>query len=75
MCALRRGYFDGNTPLSIALQRVFDDIAQAGLDALSPFPDERPGDYALPRLYESAAALNRLRSLRIHQVGRDDLSP
>jgi len=40
-----------------------------GLDALDPFhKDERhPGALARPRRYEIAAAINRLRTLRMKQ--------
>jgi len=40
-----------------------------GLDALDPFhKDERhPGALARPRRYEIAAAINRLRTLRMRQ--------
>lgn len=66
--ALNRGYFEHNAVLSVALGKVLEDVRQGGLDVISPFQDEHPGDYALPRMHELAAALNRLRSLRIHQV-------
>jgi hypothetical protein len=64
--ALRKGYFDGETPLAGVLERIFDDIARQGLDVISRFPGS---DYALPRLYEAAAMLNRLRSLEVKQAG------
>ena len=49
-----------------AVERFFD---QHGLDALDPFQrDERhPGAFARPRRYEIAAAINRLRTLRVRQ--------
>lgn len=56
-----------------SLPRVLDDLdrflALEGLDALSPAgrQGEHPGRLALPRRYEIAAAINRLRTLRIHQ--------
>jgi predicted ABC-class ATPase len=57
-----------------ALPDILDDLdrflAIEGLDALSPAGrhGEHPGRLALPRRYEIAAAINRLRTLRIHQV-------
>ncbi len=49
-----------------AVERFFD---RHGLDALDPFHrDERhPGAFARPRRYEIAAAINRLRTLRVRQ--------
>lgn len=68
--ALRRGYFDRNTPLRAAIERVLEDMMRHGLEVISPYATGHPGDYAVPRIYEVVAALNRLRTLRIHQVGR-----
>ena len=47
-----------------AAERFFDDN---GLDSLDPFhrPGYHPGDFARPRKYEIAAAVNRLRTLRM----------
>jgi len=46
------------------LERMFDEF---GLEILSlrPSAGEHPGDFARPRRYEIAAAINRLRTLRI----------
>jgi len=52
----------GNATLPEVLDRVFEDIEQRGLDTLQDWPY---GDYAAFRRIELAAALNRLRSLRI----------
>ncbi len=49
-----------------ALQRVEEDLDEQGLDIISPFSGH-PGDFARPRMMEVAAALNRLRSLRLLQ--------
>jgi len=62
-------YCDGRTGLSRALDRAFADIASRGLDIISPFYGQNPGDYALPRRFEVAAALNRYRRLRVRQSG------
>ena len=63
--ALDRFMKDGATLSEIvdALERFFDD---EGLDALDPFRDSgvHPGDFARPRRFEIAAAINRLRTLR-----------
>lgn len=42
------------------LERLFADIQQHGLDLLSP---RKPGNYAMPRIFEVAAAINRMRTL------------
>ncbi len=57
-------YFDGHTPLSDAIRRIEADLDQYGLDVISPYK-EKAGDYARPRSYEIAAAINRLRSLEV----------
>ena len=50
------------------LDALFD---ASGLDGLDPFVREgrHPGSFARPRRFEVAAALNRLRSLRVDRVG------
>jgi predicted ABC-class ATPase len=52
-----------------ALERIFDD---EGLDALDKFVGSgvHPGDFARPRRFEIAAAINRLRTLRFRQKYR-----
>jgi len=49
-----------------ALEHFFD---VDGLDALDPFHrgDRHPGNFARPRKYEIAAAINRLRTVRMRQ--------
>ncbi|MBE0428556.1 MAG: ABC-ATPase domain-containing protein [Thermoleophilia bacterium] len=68
--ARRRGYFDGRTALPQAITRVFDEIAREGLDVISSFPG---ADHALPRPFEVAAALNRLRSLKVKQIREKEM--
>jgi hypothetical protein len=58
----REHTLDGRTTLREGLERVTALIARDGLAALDPQP---PGDLAEFRVQELAAALNRLRSLRI----------
>lgn len=57
-------YFDGFRTLRQALEEVERDLDRHGLDIISPFKG-KAGDYARPRKYEVAAAINRLRSLEI----------
>ncbi len=49
------------------LDRLDQELDEKGLDVLSPFRGH-PGDYARPRAIEVAAALNRLRSLRLQKT-------
>src|SRR5690606_38437665 len=44
------------------IDRLYDDIAEHGLSVLAP---DYPGTLSMPRKYELAAAINRIRSLRI----------
>lgn len=55
-------YIDGKRTLAEILDRIFADLATGGLDALDEFPR---GDLAAFRRFEFAAALNRLRTLKI----------
>lgn len=64
MYALERGYLDGSRTLREVLSLLEADVAAGGLDVLSPF-DFPSGGLALARRQEIAAALNRLRPLRI----------
>jgi hypothetical protein len=58
----RQRYMDGRRTLPEILDAVMADIDREGLDALDPRP---VGDLARFRRYELAAALNRLRTLRV----------
>lgn len=60
-----RRYVDGRRSLPQVLEKVMADIEQEGLEVISPFRGQHPGDLARPRIFELAAAINRLRSLRI----------
>ncbi len=71
-CALRflaqrmRGTHIG---LKEAVALIDDLFTQEGLDRLDPYyqPERHPGNFARPRPYEIAAAINRLRSIRLRQ--------
>ncbi len=72
---LRRGYFDDETGMAEVIDRLLADVTEAGLDIISPYGEEdarkgrpgaHPGNYALPRRYEIAAMLNRMRSLEVN---------
>jgi predicted ABC-class ATPase len=62
---LAEQFFDGKTTLRGALDRLYEKIAAEGLDIISPYRGRHPGDLALPRKFEAAAAINRLRSLLV----------
>lgn len=58
-------FVDGQTPFSRQLDEFYRWLEEQGLDVLSPYEGKHPGDMALPRKYEFAAAVNRLRSLKV----------
>jgi len=51
-----------------AVEEIMRLVKERGLEYVSPF-GEVSGEYALPRKFEVAAAVNRLRSLRVKQRG------
>jgi predicted ABC-class ATPase len=57
-------YFNGKISLAEGLKKAMDDLDQKGLDILSPF---KRGDYAWPRIFEVAAAINRMRTLKMKE--------
>ncbi len=58
-------YVDENRSLRQVLEMVYKDIEEKGLDVVSPFFGQHPGDLAFPRMLEAAAAINRMRTLKI----------
>jgi predicted ABC-class ATPase len=64
--ALDNKYIDGERTLDSILDMVFRDLEMYGLDVISCFrKGQHPGSYALPRKIEVAAAINRLRTLKV----------
>ena len=63
---LLKRHMDGERTIPELLDLLESDFLADGLDALSP---RRLGCYARPRRHEVAAALNRLRTLDVRQVG------
>lgn len=53
---------DGDRTLSEVVDAIMADIESKGLDVLVPFPQ---GDLAMFRRFELAAAINRLRTLKV----------
>ena len=64
-----RGLMDGQTGLKAIVQGLIERFDDAGLDGLDPYHqgERHPGNFARPRVFEIAAALNRLRTLRIRE--------
>ena len=66
-------YFDGARPLSQVLDCVMEDIERAGFEALSSSQSSVrgiPGNWALFRRFELAAAINRLRTVKAQPTDR-----
>jgi predicted ABC-class ATPase len=57
--------YAGRLTLAQAVARVMADVDRYGLEVLSSRRNGPPGDLARPRPFELAAAVNRLRSLRV----------
>ncbi len=62
--AVRRGYLDGRRSLGEVFAAVWADVQREGLEVLG-IGEHPPGDLAAFRPWEWAAALNRLRTLRV----------
>lgn len=56
---------DGHTTLAALIDRLYQQVESKGLESLSPYYGKHPGDLALPRRLELAAAVNRLRTLQV----------
>ncbi|MBA4493418.1 ABC-ATPase domain-containing protein [Paenactinomyces guangxiensis] len=54
---------NGERTLTQLVEDLYLQIGEHGLDIISPFYGQHPGDLAMPRKFELAGALNRLRSL------------
>jgi predicted ABC-class ATPase len=66
---MTRRFMDGERSLAEVLDAMEALLDEAGLDILDPFhrPGEHPGNLARPRRFEMAAAINRLRTVRMRQ--------
>jgi len=60
-----KAYFDRTATLREGLEKVLGDVVEKGLDLLLP---HKVGNLALPRIFEVAGAINRMRTLRIAQI-------
>lgn len=55
-------YLEGTRSLREGLGKVIEDVMERGFDILLPY---KVGNLAMPRLYEVAGAINRMRTLKI----------
>ncbi|UCE75049.1 MAG: ABC-ATPase domain-containing protein [Methanomassiliicoccales archaeon] len=62
-------FINGKVTLYQVMEAIEDFFDENGLDALDPFhrKERHPGNFARPRKYEIAAAINRLRTVRMQQ--------
>jgi predicted ABC-class ATPase len=63
-----RHYVDDKKTLSQVIDQVLNDISRQGLDVISSFHGQHPGNLALPRKQEILAAINRYRNLKVEQT-------
>ena len=73
LALLQRRWMDGVVTVAELLDRLEELIDGEGLDVLDlrGGGGRHPGNYARPRRYEVAAALNRLRTLRVSPIASD----
>lgn len=57
--------FVGKQSFREAIDALYEEIDEKGLDFISPFVGQHPGDLAYPRKFEFAAAINRFRGLKV----------
>lgn len=62
---VRRGLLDGDRTVAEVLEAFAAEVAERGVHAVD---DRYVGDFAVPRTFELAAALNRLRTLRVSRL-------
>ncbi|WP_025026919.1 ABC-ATPase domain-containing protein [Caldalkalibacillus mannanilyticus] len=62
---ISKKWVDGERSLVEIIEGLYLHIEKKGLDCISPYYGKHPGDLALPRKYELAAAMNRLRTLKV----------
>ncbi|MFP4474312.1 MAG: ABC-ATPase domain-containing protein [Desulfatibacillaceae bacterium] len=60
-------FMDGGTPLAAVLEALERQLDERGLDILDPYHRQgrHPGSFARPRMLEVAAAINRMRDMRV----------
>ena len=55
-------YLEKSRTMREGLTRVMEDVREKGFDILLPY---QAGNLAMPRIYEVAGAINRMRTLKI----------
>ena len=68
---IAQNYVDGERRLRDILDEALDEVAKKGLTLLSPYHGQPEGTYAMPRIFELAGAVNRMRTLRVRQGGKE----
>ena len=68
-------YVDGKRSVAAAIAEAFAEIDRAGLAVISPWRGQTPGDYARPRPFEVAAAMDRLPGLAIAGARAQEARP
>ena len=68
MIYAQRYYLNETRPISELLDYVMADIERGGLDILLEGDRSVPGDWALFRRFELAAAFNRLRTVKVRSL-------
>jgi predicted ABC-class ATPase len=62
---LGKKYYNGEISLEEGIDMLINDIEKEGFEIISPFKNQHPGFFAMPRKYEIGAAVNRMRSLNV----------
>ncbi|RLA83905.1 MAG: ATPase [Deltaproteobacteria bacterium] len=58
-------YADGKRSLKEGLELLMAEVREKGLDCLVPY---KPPNFAMPRIFEVAGAINRMRTLKVRQL-------
>ncbi|HET7628901.1 MAG TPA: ABC-ATPase domain-containing protein [Bacillales bacterium] len=59
----------GGKSVKQLLDEIEEQIERHGLASFTPFAEQHPGELARPRIFEIAAALNRMRTLQVKSQG------
>ncbi|HET7579813.1 MAG TPA: ABC-ATPase domain-containing protein [Bacillales bacterium] len=62
---IEKRHLFGKQTLAEVLEEIEQQIEKKGLPSFTSFPDQHPGELARPRTLELAAAINRLRTLKV----------
>jgi hypothetical protein len=71
MAFAARRYVDGRRTLRRVLEEALAEVDRAGLEAIAPHRTSVSGGYVRPRIFEAAAAWNRLPGLAVRRPDRD----